>query len=642
MPKVDDYPHLKQLMRRFTTRHRLPMDGELETEKEMAKARKRRGGIQPGYRTGTAMFSENTPDDYRNRMERYDDYAKMQEDPSISGALDIYADEASQADPITNHVVEVVGEDREIIDEVENLLYKTLRIDFHAWDMIRRLCQNGDNPYEIRFRKNYRGVYGVQRIEPKRFERLEEDGKLLGFRVLAEEVYKKRKLTRQYIKQLMTTERVLSPFRVVHWSLPSASESIYGKAVLEAGRRTWRQLRLMEDSVVIYRLSRGAERRVFYLQVGTYGDDESEGWVKNLMRKFRKRPFINPRTGEIDEKANPLSWDEDFFIPIQDGRDNTRIEQLPAGANMGEIEDLTYFRNQIDAELKVPTAYLNREGNYDSKAGLSQQDIRFSRTIERVQRAFIEGLNKICYIHLMMRGYTYRQITSFTLKMVPPSALAELLRLDALSMKLEIASQAKGLEMLPDIWILTEIMAFDPDEANELLQIMNQQRAQMAQAEASAAGGMGMGGGGMPVGGMGGGELGEPVGVEGGIPPEGQEGIPAGVGDIAGTAGAPGAEPMGGPGTIEMAGEKPAGNLIGESYKSYVKQWLDRKASQKVVQKRFDTFEHHFRSGDFSGMKISVGSSMITESNLSTLRQVDNIVENIDQRTNNAPVVEHS
>jgi len=632
---IDRFPHLKQLMRRFVTRHRIDIGGELETELDQSKASKGRRSITAGYRTGTAMFNENTPDEYRNRMERYDDYEKMQEDASVSGGLDIYADEATQTNAVTGHMLEITSDEQAVREELEKLFFKDLRIDEQGWGMIRRLCQMGDDPYEIRYRKDFRGVYGIQRIDPKRFERIEDQGKLLGFRVLGKPDWKRRRATRQYVKQLRAKDKIVNPFRIVHFRLPSASMSIYGRAILEAARRTWRQVRLMEDSVVIYRLSRGAERRVFYIQTGTLADDETEGYIKNLMAKFRKRPFINPRTGEIDEKANPLAWDEDFYIPIQDNRDNTRIEQLPGGANMGEIEDLQYFRNKIDAELKIPTTYLNREGNYDTKAGLSQQDIRFSRTIERVQRSFVEGLTKVAYIHLMLKGFTYRQITGFTIKMIPPSALAELLRLDALSMKLEIASQAKGTEMLPDVWIMTEIMMFSADEANELIQIMSQQRQAAAQAEASAAGG-GMGGG--PVGGMGGGEMGGPVGVEGGMPPEGQEGIPAGPGEAGAQPPAPG-----GPGTPEMAHVLPGPvPVISEDYKTALKSWLSRKArEQKRVEVRAN-FGNFVRTNEVGGLKIKFGEELLTESSLETLGRVDTVIETLERKQRDvSPLIEN-
>ena len=624
--ELDRWPELKVAMRRFTTRHRVGLD-DIETEKDQIK-RMRKNGVDAGYRSyADGQYRQNF-DYWRMRQEKYRDYVEMSEDASISGSLDIYADEASQPDQTNNDVVQVEGEDEDVVTELETLLNKNLQMNAKAWDIIRRLCTNGDAPYEIKFRKDFRGVYGIERMDHRRFDRQEEDGKLIGFR-MRQAVYDPRRTGKtMYWGNASAAEKggetSLSPFRAVHWRLPDGSESIYGKSILEAARRTWRQVRLMEDSVVIYRISRGAERRVFYVNVGNLGEDEAEGYIKNLMAKFRKKPFINPRTGEIDEKAHPLAWDEDFFIPIQDNKDNTRIEQLPGGQNMGEIEDLKWFRQKIDAELKIPSSYLSRDGQYDAKAGLSQQDIRFSRTIDRIQRAFIEGLNKICYVHLMLRGFTFKQITSFTLKMTPPSALAELLRIDAINARLESVANARGTEVFPDIYILTEIYGMGEDEANEVLQLKLQQDQQKMQAEAAAnaaAGGGapgGMDGGAMPSGGAP-----ADMGAEGG------EGGPQGV-DMGEDGAGPQGDGSAPPGTPEMAGVKNKRAITEAAdyelakarvrraslehrtgftrYSQMCENFTAKRRKEVVVKKRHSAFESQFSHGEMGGLKVSMGS----------------------------------
>lgn len=631
---LEKWPELKTAFRRFTTRHRLGMD-DVETDKDMRRRLKH--GVTPGYRSGMSDGNYRANFDFwRKRQEQYRDYAEMVEDAAISGSMDIYADEASQADPVDHHVVKVEGDDEDVVEEVERLLYKILREDEKAWDRVRRLCVYGDAPFEIKFRKDFRGVYDVQRIDHRRFDRIEDNGKLIGFR-LRQAVYDPRRTgkTMNWANPgagEKGQEVSMNPFRVVHWRLPDGSESIYGRSVMEAARRTWRQVRLMEDSIVIYRISRGAERRVFYINVGNLAEDEAEGYIKNLMAKFRKKPFINPRTGEIDEKANPLAWDEDFYIPIQDNKDNTRIEQLPGGQNMGEIEDLKWFRQKIDSELKIPTSYLSRDGNYDAKAGLSQQDIRFSRTIERVQRAYIEGLNKICYVHLMLRGFNFRQITSFTLRMTPPSALAELLRLDAMSAKLEIVSTARATEVLPDIYILTEIMGLGEDEANELLQLKLQQDQQKMQAEAAAgaaaggAGGLGgMGGagpmpGGADVAGAEGGEPGTQGGMEGGEP--GAPGQPGGA--------------MPTPGTPEMASVQDKRRPLNEAmlatkreYQALMESWIARRRAKVVARERVSMLEYNLSRGEMDGLKIQIGPEKKTLTE--TLQSIQKIQKSITE-----------
>lgn len=628
-----EWPHLKRLMRRFATKHRLGND-HIESEPDVAKrvARQRQSsGV--GYQSGamSAAYKQNI-NDYKTRLEKLNDYKDMGNDATISAALDIYADESTQSDPIDHHCLKIECDDDAVLEEVEKLLFQVLRIDDRSWDIVRRLCANGDAPYEVKFRKDFRGVFDIQRMDPTRFDRIEENGKLIGFKVRNYDINSKTAYSKQ--TQTSAQETTLAPFRVVHWKIPDNADSIYGRSTLEAARRTWRQVRMMEDSIVIYRISRGAERRVFYINTGNLAADETEGYIRSLISKFKKKPFVNPLTNEIDEKANPLGWDEDFYVPLQSEKDPSRIDQLPGGANMGDIEDLRFFRSKIDDELKVPTTYLNREGNYDSKAGLSQQDIRFSRTIERIQRAFIEGLNKIVYLHLMLRGFTFKQITSFTLRMTPPSALAELLKLDAISMKLEIAGSAKGIDLLPDIYILTEIMAFGEDEANELMQIMDQQRQRAMQAQAAAEGGGAGGGGGM------GGDMGGagPAVQPGGEQVAGGEGGPGGI-EPGTTQPGQGGEPNA-PGTPENAGLRNRLAIVearqkamtcieekaGKRYSQAINEWFSRRRAFVVKHKRVvrtTIFEHQFNHGDFKGITIKIGQAVLNEHLSESLVRID-------------------
>lgn len=619
-----EWPHLKRMMRRFSTKHRLGTDS-VETETDQNKRAKRtqaHGGM--GYQSGvgTAAYKQNI-NDSKNRMEKYSDYREMSNDATISSALDIYADESSQTDPIDHNCLKVECDDDAVLEEVEKLLFQILRINDKSWDILRRLCAQGDCPFEVKFRKDFRGIYDIQRMDHMRFDRVEEDGKLVGFKIRSFETNSKNAYSGQMAQQ-KAQEITLSPFRVIHWKIPDNADSIYGRSTLEAARRTWRQVRLMEDSIVIYRISRGAERRVFYINVGNLAADETEGYIRNLISKFKKKPFVNPRTNEIDEKSNPLGWDEDFYVPLQSEKDNSRIEQLPGGQNMGDIEDLRFFRSKIDDELKVPTNYMNREGNFDSKAGLSQQDIRFSRTIERIQRAFIEGLNKVCYLHLMLRGFTFKQITSFTLRMTPPSALAELLKLDAISMKLEIAGSAKGIDLLPDIYILTEIMGFGEDEANEIMQIMDQQRQRaMQQQAASEGGGAGGAGGGGGIGGdMGGAGPAVQPGGEDVAGEQGQQGVDQGQAQPGqGDANAPGS-----PENASVANRKAITEEMPSRHRAAINEWLTKRKSVVRRKTRMTVFEHQFARGELKGLKINIGTAVLNEHLAESLSRIDSLI----------------
>ena len=238
----------------------------------------------------------------------------------------------------------------------------------------------------------------------------------------------------------------------------------YGTSVLDPGRRIWRQLVLMEDAMMAYRIVRSSERRVFYIDVGNIAPQDVETFVQKTVTSMKRNQVVDDRTGRVDLRYNPLSVEEDYFIPVRGG-ESSKIESLPGGQFTGDIDDVKYLRDKMFSALKIPAAYLSsgEEGAAEDKTTLAQKDVRFARTIQRLQRAVIAELEKIGIVHLYTLGFRGDDLVSFRLKLNNPSKIAELQELEHWKQKFDIAGGATE-NFFSRRWIAQHIFSLSEEE----------------------------------------------------------------------------------------------------------------------------------------------------------------------------------
>jgi hypothetical protein len=453
-----------------------------------------------------------------NRSTRYKEYRDMTRVPELNQSLNIYADNGTQYN-VQNNVLEVQSNNKRIVEILEKLFLENLDMNAKLWGITRNMCKLGDEFLEVVVDdpKEPKHVISLERIKsPENIKRIEKDGNLIAFRYEYDDDQKEPK--------------TFQPWQIVHFKMEDDEFSPYGKSVLEAGRSTYKKLSLMEDAMLVYRISRAPERRVFYVDVGTMPTKDANNYIQTLQRQFRKKKYINPQTGEVDEKANPLSVDEDFYIPVRQNSQGTRIETLPAGQNLGEIDDVKYFKDQILKTMGIPSGYLGggagqeSAGTYDPKSYLSNQEIQFARTIERVQKFVVKGLDKIAFVELILSKIPKGEIKDFKIKLTPPSNVDQLMEIEIRNQQFALIQQVRTLEnFLPDEWIYTEILGMSEQEIQKTrlqLQMQQQMQLQLQNMAGGAGGGVDMGTGGAMGGNIAGGPA---IGGEAGGPPEGGE-----------------------------------------------------------------------------------------------------------------------
>ena len=437
----------------------------------------------------------------QRRSERYIDFDQMEYMPEIASSLDIYADEMttfSDLRPMLN--IKCANEE---IKAVLDILYKNvLNVEYNLFGWCRTMCKYGDFILYLDIDDNH-GVQSTIALPIQDIERLEGlDSTNPNY------------IQYQWNSAGMTFEN----WQVAHFRiLGNDKYSPYGTSVLEPARRIWRQLTLMEDAMMAYRVVRSSERRVFKIDVGAIPPQDVEQYMQKIVSQLKRHSIVNKDTGRVDLRYNPLSIEEDYYIPVRAGS-VTDIQNLAGGTNTTEIDDIKYLRDKLFSALKVPQSYLTMgEGATEDKTTLAQKDIRFARTIQRLQRTIIHELEKIGVIHLYTLGFRGDDLINFKLALNNPSKIAELQELEHWKTKFDIAASATE-GYFSRSWVAENIFNMSHEEflrcQREVYYDRKHDAALQQVAEAAAAGETAgaLGGGELGGGELGGGELGGELG----------------------------------------------------------------------------------------------------------------------------------
>jgi len=383
----------------------------------------------------------------QNRAERYVDYEQMEYMPEIASALDIYADEMTTHSALSP-MMHIECPNEEIKAVLASLYENILNLDHNLFGWCRSMCKFGDFILYLDIDERF-GIKNVIPVPLREVERLE-----------GEDPTNPNYVQYQWNSAGMTFEN----WQVAHFRiLGNDKYSPYGTSVLDAGRRIWRQLVLMEDAMMAYRIVRSSERRVFYIDVGNIAPQDVETFVQKTITSMKRNQVVDANTGRVDLRYNPLSVEEDYFIPIRGG-ESSRIDTLQGGQFTGDIDDVKYLRDKMFAALKIPAAYLsNGEEGSEDKTTLAQKDVRFARTIQRLQRSVIAELEKIGIIHLYTLGFKGDDLVSFRLKLNNPSKIAELQELEHWKQKFDIAGGATE-NFFSRRWIAQHIFSLSEEE----------------------------------------------------------------------------------------------------------------------------------------------------------------------------------
>tara|TARA_B100000131_G_scaffold228025_2_gene219733 strand:- start:8127 stop:10109 length:1983 start_codon:yes stop_codon:yes gene_type:complete len=442
----------------------------------------------------------------QQRGERYVDFDQMEYMPEIASSLDIYADEMTTFSAL-RPMLNIKCSNEEIKAVLETLYHNVLNLEYNLFGWCRTLCKYGDFMLYLDIDEKL-GIQSTIALPLQEIERLE------GL-----DTTNPNYIQYQWNSAGMTFEN----WQVAHFRvLGNDKYSPYGTSVLEPARRIWRQLTLAEDAMMAYRVVRSSERRVFKIDVGAIPPQDVEQYMQKIVTQLKRHSIVNKDTGRVDLRYNPLSIEEDYYIPVRQGS-ATDIVNLAGGSNTTEIDDIKYLRDKLFSALKIPQSYLSMgEGATEDKTTLAQKDIRFARTVQRLQRTVIHELEKIGIIHLYTLGFRGDDLINFKLALNNPSKIAELQELEHWKNKFDIAGSATE-GYFSRRWVSEHIFNLSHEDFVRCQREMYYDRKQdaalqaVAEAQAGEAGGLGGGLGG-DLGGLGG----DAAGGEGGLPPGGE------------------------------------------------------------------------------------------------------------------------
>ena len=387
------------------------------------------------------------------RREVFRDYDAMDNDPILASALDIYADESTLKNEFGDTLM-IHSDNQKVQDLLNNLFYDILNVEFNLWPWVRNMCKYGDFFLGLEIAEG-KGIVNVTPHSVYNTERLERTDPSNPNSV-------KFKITED-----PNGKEEYENFEVAHFRLLADTNWLpYGKSMIENGRRLWKQLSLMEDAMLIHRIMRAPEKRVFKIDIGNIPPTEVDNYMQRIINKMKKVPFIDRNTGDYNLKYNMQNLTEDFYLPVRGGDSGTSIDNL-AGLEYATIEDIDYLKNKLFAALKIPRAYLGYEENVNGKATLAAEDVRFARTIERIQRTVISELSKIAIVHLYSQGITDSEMTNFELGLVNPSTIYEQEKVNLWSEKIRLAQDIQGLNMLSKDWVYENIFKLSGGEQDE-------------------------------------------------------------------------------------------------------------------------------------------------------------------------------
>ena len=412
--------------------------------------------------------------------------------PEIGAALDIIMEEACHTNPNTGKMIQVTSKSDRIKTVIEDLLYNRLSCNTSLPMVTRSTCKYG-NTFMLLNITEENGIIGWKQLpvyEMKRFENGMENPYSTGYMPLTAIDIDKEDST-QFVWLGKSEYISYRNWQIGHFRLLYDSIFLpFGVSLLNKARRHWRILSMMEDMMLLYRLERSVERRVFKIDVGAIDEDDVPAYVNTIANEFKRTPLIDPLTGQLDLRKGAISQMDDFFIPVRDASTPNPIETLPAGQNMTAMDDIKFIQNKLCTALRVPKSFLNFEEAAGDGKNLSMLDVRFSRTINRIQQMILMELNKICIIHLYLLGFT-DDLTNFQLTMNNPSSQSEMLELENLSKKIEMAKSAvadpgNGIPLMSVTRACKEILGMTDLQIRDNLEELRLEKALAAELEGTA------------------------------------------------------------------------------------------------------------------------------------------------------------
>ena len=402
------------------------------------------------------------------RLQLYSDYEAMDHDPIIAAALDIISDETTTRNEYGD-VLNINSSNENVRRVLTNLFYDVLNIEFNLSTWVRNMCKYGDFYLKMEVSEKF-GVYNV--IPLSVYEVVREEGTDPENPSYTRFTLDPNGLASGAANTIRRDQFTLENYEIAHFRLLTDSNYLpYGRSYLEPSRKVFKQLMLMEDAMLIHRIMRAPEKRVFYINVGAIPPEQVEQFMQETVAKMKKTPYIDQNTGDYNLKFNMQNMTEDFYIPIRGNDTSTKIDTTK-GLDYDGTGDIEYLKHKMMAALKIPKPFLGYEEGVEGKSTLAGMDVRFARTVERVQRIVESELTKIALVHLYSQGFKDKDLTDFSLELTTPSIIYEQEKIELFTSKTTVAKDMIDSKLMSKDWVYENVFGLSPDQYEKEKELM--------------------------------------------------------------------------------------------------------------------------------------------------------------------------
>jgi len=401
------------------------------------------------YRTGGSGGYDSNYYANQNRIQLYVDYEMMDKDPIISSALDIYADESTLANQF-GEVLAIKSNKTNIQKILQNLFNDVLNIEFNMWPWIRNMAKYGDFFLKLDIADEL-GIINARPFSSYEIERTEEYNEETGEYNIK-------------FRHASSPQNGYDVYEIAHFRMLSDSNFLpYGRSMLEGARKEFQKLMMLEDAMLIHRIMRAPEKRIFKIDIGNIPPNEVDTYMEQVINKMKKIPHIDANTGNYNLKFNLNNMLEDYYLPVRGGQSSTSIDTLP-GMTFTGIEDIDYVKHKMMAALKIPKPFLGFDEGVEGKTTLASMDIRFARTIERLQKIMVSELTKIAIVHLYSQGFEGEDLVGFELELTAPSIIYDQQKVALMNEKITLANTMKDSKLVSDKYIYEYIFNMSEEQ----------------------------------------------------------------------------------------------------------------------------------------------------------------------------------
>ena len=433
---------------------RIQSDGNISTNRRVDRFSRLFSTI-PGYSYHAGQLQLYT------RLELFRDYEAMDTDSIISSALDIYADECTAKNEFGD-MLTINSSDERVQKVLHNLFYDVLNIEFNLWPWIRNTIKYGDFFLKLDIAEKY-GVVNVDPVSPYEMIREENFDPDNPHKVRFKRDYTALS-SLSHVASKVDNSDYYDNYEIAHFRLLTDTNFLpYGRSIIEPSRKVWKQITLMEDAMLIHRIMRAPDKRIFKIDIGNIPPSEVDAFMEAMVSKMKKVPYVDPETGQYNLKYNMQNLLEDFYLPVRGSESGTSIENL-SGIQFDSIQDIDYLKNRLLGSLKIPKAYLGYEEDTTGKATLASQDFRFARTIERIQKIIASELYKVAIVHLYSQGFTDESLVDFSLSLTAPSSVYEKEKIELWTSKVTLAGDMVDKKLFSRSWIYENLFGLSEDQ----------------------------------------------------------------------------------------------------------------------------------------------------------------------------------